>query len=106
MKFILPEEIDHHSAKEIVKILDRMIEQDGVRELNLDLSKTKFMDSSGVGMIIGRYKKLELFNGKITVSNCSNRIEKIMQASGLHRIIEIKKSNKDNVTIDERKVDC
>lgn len=95
MRFVLPEEIDHHSAKEIVKILDRAIELDGIRSLELDFKKTNFMDSSGIGMVIGRCRKMEYFCGDVNLINCSPRIYRIMKASGLHRLVHIEEKKEE-----------
>ena len=56
---------------------------------SLIFEDTKFMDSSGIGIIIGRYKKISYFGGKVFVINTDTRIKKSLMICGLHKIIEI-----------------
>lgn len=54
-----------------------------------DFENTKFMDSSGIGVIIGRYKKISYFGGKIFAVNADARIKRTLMICGLHKVIEI-----------------
>lgn len=89
MIYMMPRDVDHHCAGMISKEMDQMIENHGVRTLILDFSNTDFMDSSGVGVVIGRSRRLSYFDGKIEVFNLSERISRIFRASGLYKIIEV-----------------
>ena len=57
----MPKEVDHHNAEAIILQADEMICQREVKNLIFDFSDTEFMDSSGVGIILGRYKKISCF---------------------------------------------
>lgn len=92
MVYFMPKEIDHHQAEELNKKMDYLIETNQIRNLILDFSNTEFMDSSGIGVIIGRSKKISYFGGEIYAVNLSERMKKIFLASGLHRIIDIKEA--------------
>ena len=85
----MPEEIDHHKSVYISKKADDYIMQSGVGHVVFDFEDTKFMDSSGIGIIIGRYKKISYFGGKVFVINTDTRIKKSLMICGLHKIIEI-----------------
>ena len=85
----LPEEIDHHSCSAICRRADHMMLDNSVSHIVFDFSDTKFMDSSGIGIIIGRYKKISYFGGKGFVINTDTRIKKSLMICGLHKIIEI-----------------
>ena len=85
----LPEEIDHHSCSVICRRADHMMLDNSVSHIVFDFSDTKFMDSSGIGIIIGRYKKISYFGGKVFVINTDTRIKKSLMICGLHKIIEI-----------------
>ena len=85
----MPEEIDHHKSVYISKKADDSIMQSGVGNVVFDFEDTKFMDSSGIGIIIGRYKKISYFGGKVFVINTDTRIKKSLMICGLHKIIEI-----------------
>ena len=56
--YLMPKEVDHHCAGQIIAELDALIEGCGVRKIVFDMKQTEFMDSSGIGVIIGRTKKL------------------------------------------------
>ena len=52
--YLMPKEVDHHCAGQIIAELDALIEGCGVRKIVFDMKQTEFMDSSGIGVIIGR----------------------------------------------------
>lgn len=81
-------ELDHHSAKSFAEKLDALITRESIRILELDLKNLTFMDSSGIGVILGRYKKLMARGGKLYVSNENKIIKKIFSLSGLYQVIE------------------
>ena len=85
----MPKEVDHHNARAIMQYADEMICTRDVKNLIFDFSETEFMDSSGIGIILGRYKKITCFNGKVYAIHVNSQIRKILHMSGLHRIIEI-----------------
>ncbi|HJB90292.1 MAG TPA: anti-sigma factor antagonist [Candidatus Eisenbergiella merdigallinarum] len=85
----LPEEIDHHSSSEISRRADHMILDREVNDVVFDFSETKFMDSSGIGVLAGRYRKISCFGGKVYVIHADERIRKILQMSGLTDLVEI-----------------
>lgn len=85
----MPEEIDHHKSVYISKEADKYIMKDGVGNVVFDFENTKFMDSSGIGIIIGRYKKISYFGGKVFAINTDTRIKRTLMICGLHKVIEI-----------------
>ena len=76
-------EIDHHSARLIREQTDRLIHQKKPRELRLDFSSVSFMDSSGIGLIMGRYRMMGLYGGYLKAVNVPRELEKLMLLSGL-----------------------
>ncbi len=96
MKYYMPPELDHHVATELREKIDELIDAYQIRELILDFSRTNFMDSSGIGVVIGRSKKLAYFNGRVTAVNLNQRMDKLFCASGLHRMVE-KREEQGNV---------
>lgn len=86
-------ELDHHSAGEAREEIDRKIESNNIINLIFDLSNLKFMDSSGIGVVIGRYKVISKKNGKVAVINLNPHVDKIFEMSGIYKIIN-KCSNK------------
>ncbi|MDO4292601.1 MAG: anti-sigma factor antagonist [Eubacteriales bacterium] len=85
----LPEEIDHASCTEISRRADHMLLDNRVSHVVFDFSDTRFMDSSGVGVLAGRYKKISCFGGKVYAIHADSRIRKILRMSGLEKIVEI-----------------
>ncbi|MDE6942115.1 MAG: STAS domain-containing protein, partial [Lachnospiraceae bacterium] len=61
----MPQEVDHHGAAGIRECADRLILDDKVKNIVFDFADTTFMDSSGLGIIIGRYRKISCFGGKV-----------------------------------------
>ncbi len=89
---ILCGEIDHHNSSHIRESVDIEIKSGGIRQLIFDFTKLEFMDSSGIGVLMGRYRLMHAFGGSVTVCGASDYIEKILRLSGLEKIINIEKS--------------
>ncbi|MCI6837350.1 MAG: anti-sigma factor antagonist [Eubacteriales bacterium] len=81
-------ELDHHSAEQARNMLDTMLHDITIRDLTLDLSGVTFMDSAGLGVILGRYRILSLRGGKLTVCGMSSAIDRIFRMSGLYAIVD------------------
>ena len=83
------DEIDHHSSEKIRKRLDYEIQRFLPKKIILDFQKVSFMDSAGIGLIIGRYKTISVCGGIMEIINVKPKINKVFQMSGVHRIVEI-----------------
>lgn len=88
--YVMPKELDHHVAETLCKELDMLVDAHCTKELILDFAKTEFMDSSGIGVIIGRSKTMQFHEGTLYVSNMGKRIEGIFGAAGLYKIVKVK----------------
>lgn len=84
-------EIDHHNAKEIRTKIDEAVQRQKPGLLILDFRDVTFMDSSGIGLVMGRYRLMQLLEGKIAVTNTSPSIYKVMRLAGLDRLAAIEK---------------
>lgn len=82
----IQKEVDHHLARKIRKEVDYLIDRGNIKYLILDFQGVHFMDSSGVGMIMGRYKKLQFFGGELRISGVHPEVERIFSMSGLYRL--------------------
>ena len=82
-------ELDQCSAQGIRRELDQMIKDPSVKRLVLDLKGMRFMDSSGIGVILGRYRTLSQRGGSVAVKNMNAHVEKIFCLSGMNQIIQI-----------------
>lgn len=81
-------EIDHHSAEEIRIKIDNLIEKNNIKKVLLDFSSVTFMDSSGIGMVLGRYKKLKLIDGILAASSLNKNVKRIFDLSGMFKVIQ------------------
>ena len=81
-------ELDHHSAEEVRVKIDDRIERDNITKVILDFSKVTFMDSSGIGAVVGRYKKVSAKGGKICVADVNSSVNRVFELSGLFKIIK------------------
>ncbi|MFT5874326.1 MAG: stage II sporulation protein AA (anti-sigma F factor antagonist) [Clostridium sp.] len=80
-------ELDHHSAEEVRNIIDDRLDRDRYNKLIMDFSEVSFMDSSGIGVVIGRYRKLHMKNGKVCVTNIKSSVKRVFDLSGMFKII-------------------
>lgn len=89
-------EIDHHSAAIIRAGIDDAILVNQPEELILDFGKISFMDSSGIGLVMGRYKLMKTLGGKVILTSLSKTNEKLMKLAGLEKLqnIEFRESAK------------
>ncbi len=85
----LPAEIDHHSSEQIRREADRLVQKKNIRCILFDFSDAVFMDSSGIGMIIGRYKMMRFMGGSVMAINVGERMKQILTMSGIYRVIDI-----------------
>lgn len=85
----MPKEVDHHNSGYISQTADKFIVKEGIGNVVFDFEDTKFMDSSGIGIIIGRYKKISYFGGKVFAVNADTRIKRTLMICGLHKVIDI-----------------
>ena len=85
-------EIDHHSAAEIREGLDKMIAVSRPKVMVLELSGIDFMDSSGLGLVLGRYRRLNEMGSQVVIKNPGARTEKILAMAGVDKLIKIIRS--------------
>ena len=88
LTLIITEEIDHYTADKIRNRTDFEIQKYMPKELIIDFANVSFMDSAGIGMIIGRYKTMSMFGGKY-MKNVSRGVRKIFEMTGILKIIPI-----------------
>lgn len=79
-------EIDHHSAKEIREEIDEMAERSHPELMVLDFGDVTFMDSSGIGLVMGRYSLMKELGGELRIENLPGHIKKVMKLAGLDRL--------------------
>lgn len=82
------DDLDHHAVKHLREYSDRLIDAGNVKHIIFDFSDVGFMDSSGIGLIMGRYKKVMFMGGRAAVTNVGEVVNRIFGLSGLYQIIE------------------
>ena len=81
-------ELDHSVAAGIRAELDELMLDPRIRRLVFDLNELDFMDSSGIGLIIGRYKLMNRRGGKVVVACREGTVDRIFQMAGLYQLVE------------------
>lgn len=81
-------ELDHFCAQTVRRELDQLLQDQNIRTLILDFTTLTFMDSSGIGVILGRYRILRDRGGNVAVIHMNRHISRIFHMSGMDRIIK------------------
>ena len=87
--FKITEDIDDHTTKEIRRRADYEIERYMPKRVIFDFDSVTFMDSAGIGLIIGRYKFAKMIGAKVEVSNLTKSVKRIFEMSGILKLIPI-----------------
>jgi len=80
-------ELDYHQAERLRVQIDTAYDKSACRNMILNMAEVTFMDSSGIGMIIGRYKHVEMRGGKLVLAGMNEHVTKLYEISGLAKII-------------------
>lgn len=91
-------ELDHHSAGEVRVKIDDRIDRFNIDKVIFDFSEVTFMDSSGIGVIVGRYKRILVRDGKIAIAAVNKSIKRIFDLSGIFKIIKVYPTVEDAVS--------
>jgi len=92
-------EMDMVIADRLRKEIDRKLDGKKVINLVINMEKVTFIDSSGLGVILGRYKKISGLNGKMYIVGASPSVSKILMFSGINKLISMYNSEQDIVNI-------
>ena len=90
-------ELDHHSATEIRKAVDGKIKNTNAKNVIFDFTRVDFMDSSGIGVIMGRYKMTKILGGKVVIFGARKNISRIIELSGIDKIIDVCKTAEEAI---------
>lgn len=96
MIYYLPKELDHYAAEKIKKRSEAVFREEDIKYLIFDFDDTVFMDSSGIGLITGRFRKVHDKGGTVYAINVKPAIDKILSMSGIYRILS-KRENKEEI---------
>ena len=96
MTVFLPRELDHHGAAEVRADIDSALFSKEPKALVFDLSGVEFMDSSGLGLVLGRYARASVLGIPIIIRNPSLRQEKLFTMAQIHKMVKIEKEAKND----------
>lgn len=82
-------ELDHHNAVTVREDIDRRFASSGAKNLIFNLEGLHFMDSSGLGILIGRYKTVSAIGGKTMIASPSDQAKRLISLAGIHKIIPV-----------------
>ena len=88
LTIFLPSDVDHHNAEEIKKEADHLIDREHIRYIIFDFADTSFMDSSGIGVLLSRYKQMEGSRGTVRIYGAGPRITRILTIGGIMRLVK------------------
>lgn len=80
-------EVDHHTATSMRFAIDKAMASFECINLIMDISEVNFMDSSGIGLILGRYKKISRKSGKVYIAGCHRHLEKLLTMSNVFSVV-------------------
>lgn len=89
-------ELDHHTAKEMRENIDMAVELNMPTLLILDFKNISFMDSSGIGLVMGRYRNLLKTGAQLHITNTPPQIYKVMRLAGLEKLAKLEKAGKND----------
>ena len=84
----LPEELDHHTVERVRETTDQLFLAKRIRDVVFDYKNTYFMDSSGIGVVMGRYKQMSYVGGAVYVYGIGKNVDRIFQMSGLYKLVK------------------
>ena len=84
----LPRDLDHHNCRNLKYETDLLFSENYISKVVFDFSRTEFMDSSGIGILLNRYKQMAGSGGKVTLYGVNAQIGRILAIGGIHRLME------------------
>lgn len=94
-------ELDHHYSSVIREEIDKTIDTFHTKHLIFNFKKVSFMDSSGIGVIMGRYNKISQLGGRLLITGCSEYIDRILEMAGIYTIATRMKDVDDSIKLIE-----
>lgn len=88
-------EIDHHTSVEIREAIDREYQKRRAKNVLFDFGQVLFMDSSGIGMLMGRYRNVVISGGQVGLLNVDNNIDKVLAISGIYKLMKVYGTKQD-----------
>ena len=83
----LPKELDHHNCRNLKYETDLLLSENYIAKIVFDFSATDFMDSSGIGVILSRYKQMEASGGKVSIYGAGAQILRVLSIGGISKLV-------------------
>ncbi|HWQ77377.1 MAG TPA: anti-sigma factor antagonist [Anaerovoracaceae bacterium] len=90
-------ELDHHTSSVIREEIDKTVDAFHSKHLIFNFGKVAFMDSSGIGVIMGRYNKISQLGGRLVITGCNEYIDRILDMAGIYTIADRVKTVTDSI---------
>lgn len=84
----MPKELDHHNCRELKYETDMLLSENYINKVVFDFTKTEFMDSSGIGVLLNRYKQMALSGGEIAIYGASTQVIRILNIGGIIKLVK------------------
>ena len=91
-------ELDHHAAEYVREDIDDAMRENSASCLVLDFSKVRYMDSSGIGVLLGRYRKLSASGGEVVIASCSETVKNILNMAGIFSLMQYVNTKEEAMT--------
>ncbi len=83
----LPRELDHHNCRNLRYETDLLLAENYIRKMVFDFSRTEFMDSSGIGILLNRYKQMDRSGGEVAIYGAGPRILRVLTIGGIGKLV-------------------
>lgn len=93
----LPREVDHHNCLTLKYETDLLLAENYVNRIVFDFSGTDFMDSSGIGVLLSRYKQMAGSGGSVSVYGMGTRISRILKIGGVYRLVRLCRTREEAI---------
>ena len=94
----MPKELDHHNCTGLKYETDLILSENYINRIVFDFSGTGFMDSSGIGVLLNRYKQMARSGGKVTIYGAGAQVLRILKMGGILKLMKLYDSKEDAVT--------
>ncbi|MCI8661157.1 MAG: anti-sigma factor antagonist [Lachnospiraceae bacterium] len=84
----LPKELDHHNCRNLKYETDLLLAENYINRVIFDFSRTEFMDSSGIGVLLNRYKQMTANGGEVALCGVNARVHRILTIGGIGKLME------------------
>ena len=84
----LQKELDHHNCRNLKSDTDLLLDENYINRIVFDFTHTSFMDSSGIGVLLSRYKQMAASRGKVAYYGAGAQVRRILEMGGMNRLIQ------------------